>query len=227
MKEADTTPGKPHSTQVALVVGATGATGRALMQRLIDHPVFGKIYVVHRRPTPYAHQEKVEEIQIDFDHLASLTLPESVDHMFCCIGTTLKKAGSKEAFAKVDRDYVISLGRFAKKNNVPSTHIVSAIGANSRSITYYSRVKGEMEDCLKSLGLKYLVFYHPSLLHGDRDEFRLAETVGYYVLSLVGLLAIGRFKKYRPTEISELANVMLDTALRGGEGVEIVEMDNA
>ena len=199
--------------RIALVVGSTGATGSQLMQRLLASDHFSQIVIVHYRPTQWATHPKVSEYQITPDELNHFSGLPHIDEVFCCLGTTIRKAGSKQAFRKVDHDYVIALAQWMSANPQPRLHLISAYGANARSHAFYMQVKGEVEDTLKTMELDSLVIYQPSLLHGERNEFRPAEKVGFYALSLVACIPLSAIRRYRPTRISALAEAMFQQSL--------------
>ncbi|MFK0569967.1 hypothetical protein [Endozoicomonas sp.] len=213
------TTGKP--AKVAMVVGATGATGKVLMKYLLESEHYNQIIVVHYRSTPWASHPKVREIVMSFDQLKALEAESKVDTLFCCLGTTIKKAGSKIGFTKVDQDYVLALGQWAVSHENPSFHLVSAYGANAKSLAFYMRVKGETEKMLNSMGLRSLSLYQPSLLHGDRNEFRFMESVGFYVMSLLSSLPLASMKVLRPTRIEALARLMYEQSLLDISGMRV------
>jgi uncharacterized protein YbjT (DUF2867 family) len=175
--------------RTALVAGATGATGRQLIRLLQQHPDYDRIVVVHHHPTGLAGQPKITEWLSSFDQLESLeTVHIAVDDAFCCLGTTLKKAGSKAALARIDRDYVVNFARLARRLGAGSLQVVSSMHAHARSRSFYLRTKGEMEVQLQQLGFTRLNLLRPSVLHGERDERRPAEQLGYWLCLLLSKL---------------------------------------
>lgn len=142
--------------KVAIVVGATGATGQVLMKYLLESDHYSQVIVLHYRTTPWTDHPKVREIVRSLDQLKDLEIEPAADALFCCLGTTIKKAGSKHEFAKVDRDYVLALGQWAVDYGQPSFHLISAYGADSGSLAFYMKVKGETERVLKQMGLRSL-----------------------------------------------------------------------
>jgi uncharacterized protein YbjT (DUF2867 family) len=208
----------------ALLIGATGATGRSLLGQLIDHDDYEFIHILHYRATSLDDHAKVTEHVLSFESLADFHL-EDVDDVFCCIGTTIKKAGSQEAFKKVDKDYVVELGKWAKANQVKGFHVISYLGADKDSSIFYNRVKGEMEAALKEMNLRSLYIYHPPLLKAKRNEFRLGEKLGDLFLSLLAPLMLGGMKKHRPLPVEKLALAMLEHALEDQKGIHIVSSE--
>ncbi|WP_419533230.1 hypothetical protein [Endozoicomonas sp.] len=212
---------KEKPPKVAMVVGATGATGQVLMASLLASDHYSEVIVLHYRTTPWRDHPKIREIVLSLDQLQDLEPGLTVDVLFCCLGTTIKKAGSKPAFAKVDRDYVLALGQWAVSHGQPSFHLISAHGADKRSLAFYMKVKGEAESGLKRMGLRSLSIYQPSLLHGERNEFRLMESVGFYVMSLLGSLPVSGLKALRPTRIDALAKLMYQQSLLDVSGLQV------
>lgn len=171
-----------------LVAGATGLVGTSLVEQLINHPEVAKITILVRKETGASHPKVTEKV-VDFDLFSEKDLPQNVDAAFCCLGTTIKKAGSKEAFKKVDFDYVLKLGVFCQRIGINQYHVISAMGANPKAKIFYNRAKGMMEQELQKLTkLRSIYVYHPSLLLGKRQEFRFGELVGKYFMTAFAFL---------------------------------------
>lgn len=209
-----------------IIVGATGATGRQLMQQLLADSDIAQIYVVHYRATSFATHEKVTEIVIDlarFDDL-SITLDSAaeIDCAYCCLGTTRKKAGSLAAFRRVDKDYIVNFSSWVAKSTQAQLHVISAVGANPKSASSYLQTKGETEQLLQQLPLSALFIYQPTLLHGKRDEFRLMEALAYYPLTLLSLLPLPLLKQQKPIAISQLANAMYQLSQQVSTGHHVI-----
>ncbi|GFR85065.1 oxidoreductase [Elysia marginata] len=216
---------KKLNARIALVVGSTGATGAQLIKRMLASDHVAQIVIVHYRPTQWATHPKVIEYQIKPDELGQITGLPYIDEVFCCLGTTIGKAGSKDAFRKVDHDYVIALAQWIVANHQPRLHLISAYGANAQSRAFYMRVKGEVEASLKTMGLASLVIYQPSLLHGERDEFRPAERIGFYALSVLAAIPLQAIRWYRPTRISALAEAMFQHSLKERKALTVLKPD--
>lgn len=198
--------------KTALIVGATGATGKHLTEILANSTLYSKLVIVHRNKTVYLTKSHISEIVCNFEFLEeALAETTNVDDVFCCIGSTLKKAGSKTNFYKIDCEYVLNLGRWAKKANVKSFHVISYFGADTKSFNYYNKTKGYMEMGVVQLNLEKTVFYHPSLLTG-RNNLRIGEAIGYVALKLLSPLLIGSLRKFRPLRVEKLARAMYETA---------------
>ncbi len=206
------------------VAGATGLIGGLLVEMLQENSVFTSVNALtrHRR----ADDGKVKWIEVDFESDPELLQATAkVDAVFCCLGTTMKAAGSKQAFRKVDYDYVVRLAAAAKKNGVRKFLVVSAMGANASSSIFYNKVKGEMEHALGDLAFADLVIMQPSLLLGSRDERRIGEKIGTVAMRLIAPLMLGSLRKYRPIQARDVAKSMMAEAIKTGLGHRILRYD--
>ncbi|KKB33121.1 NAD-dependent epimerase/dehydratase family protein [Bacillus thermotolerans] len=213
------------SGNIALVAGATGLVGKELVELLLKGKEFEKVIILTRKPSGIKHA-KLEEHRIDFHELEDYRFPQDLSHVFCCLGTTIKKAKTKEAFRKVDFDYPLLLAKKAEQQGIPQFLVISAMGADEKSSVFYSRTKGELESALKKLRLKGLHIFQPSLLLGKRDEFRLGESAAAVVARMVPFLFFGPFKKYKPVPGKVVASAMKQAALKGGQGVFVYSSDD-
>jgi len=207
------------SRRTALLAGATGLVGGHVLRVLLADEAYQKITVLSRRGLPLT-SPKLQQRLIDFDHLADLDVPK-VDDVFCCLGTTIKKAGSQEAFRKVDYGYVEALARVAARAGAKQFLLVSAIGANSKSRVFYSRVKGETEAAVQAVGFAGTHIFRPSLLLGDRAESRPAERLGIVVGRAVAFAFVGSLRKYRPIAAATVAAAMVRAAKKARPGVHV------
>jgi uncharacterized protein YbjT (DUF2867 family) len=198
----------------ALVIGATGFVGRKVVTMLLNNEQYEKVTVLVRRSLNIKNAKLNEQI-IDFDKMNDYLSLFRVHDVFCCLGTTIKKAKSKENFEKVDLDYPLSAAILAKENGVEKFLVISAMGANSNSKIYYNKVKGELENRLKMIGLDSLHIFRPSLLLGEREEFRLGERVGEYLMKGLGFILVGPLKNYRGITGEKVASAMMQVALHG------------
>ena len=205
--------------RIALIAGATGLTGGHLLRLLLADARYARVNAAVRK-TSLVKDKKLTELVVDFDHLPAL--PDA-DDVFCCLGTTIRKAGSQAAFRKVDFDFVVNLAIAAKRAGCKRFLVVSAIGANAKSAVFYSRVKGEMENALRETGFDALHIFQPSFLTGDRLESRAGEGLGIAVLSAMAPLMLGPMKKYRPIAAKSVAQAMLNAAWLETPGVAVYD----
>ena len=211
----------PESPLSVLLVGATGLVGRECLRLLLADNAFGRIIVVTRRPlSPDVRSPKLETHVVDFDHLNEYDALFEVDAILCTLGTTIRQAGSRTRFRTVDYEYPLSFAKLGRRHGCNHFLVVSALGANTKSRVFYNRVKGEMEDALKTLGYPRLTIIRPSLLLGPRAELRLGEEVAKRVTRWLGPLVPRAFK---PVEARAVAMAMIRAAREQGSGVRVVE----
>lgn len=207
----------------ALVVGSTGLVGGILLRKLLSHCSFGPVTVLVRKPTEIEH-EKLNEHVVDFERIESLGYLIKADVLFCCLGSTIKKAGSKAAFRKVDLEYVSELARIAERNRIRKFIVISSVGAHPFSRNFYLRTKGEMEREVMASEIAQKHFIRPGLILGDRNEFRFGEWLAVRLSPVFRSLLNGRWKKYRPVTAEAIAACMLNLALTD-ESTEIIEYE--
>jgi len=210
--------------KTALIAGASGLVGSKLLQLLINNDAYKTIHVLSRRSLEVKSSKIIEHI-VNFDELDKFESDSQIDHIFCTLGTTIKKAKTKENFRKVDYDYVLSLGKKAKQWNSEKLLIVSSLGATTKSAIFYNRVKGEIENALKQLELSHLFIFRPSLLLGNRKEQRAGEKTAINVYKVLAPIFIGPFRKYKGIEAKQVAIGMLNTALQNADTFKILESD--
>lgn len=200
--------------RTAVVLGATGLVGRELVTLLLDDSYFKEVKVLVRRKTGVDHP-KLKEIIIDFDEPEDWAHEVIGDVLFSAFGTTLKKAGSKDAQYKIDYSYQFLVARLAAINSVPDCILVSAPGANVGSKVFYNRIKGELDRDVAKLDFDRFVIIKPSLLTGQRDETRMGEVVGEVVMKAISW--IPGIKKYRPISGKVVATAMIHALKNPGE----------
>ncbi|WP_421247269.1 NAD(P)H-binding protein [Aeromonas jandaei] len=198
-----------------LIAGASGLIGRELIKQL---PAEHELTLLCRKPGKEAHHW----LPVDFDDLASVTLPRPVDIAFCALGTTRKDAGSAEAFRRVDLDYVIAFAELARRHGCQRLVVVSSMGASARSPALYPRTKGEMEQALLAQSWPRLAIVRPAMLLGDRQPPRRSEQIFQAIYPLFRPLLVGKFARWRAIEASQVAHAMI-TLSRQPAGCEIVE----
>ncbi|AKJ01403.1 uncharacterized protein YbjT (DUF2867 family) [Archangium gephyra] len=204
-------------TRTALVAGASGLVGGFLLDALLEDSRYREVHSLGRRPLPKQHPKLVQHT-VDFARLGGEALPPAQE-AFCCLGTTIKKAGSQEAFRAVDHDAVLAFASAAKKAGVQRFLVVTALGADARSRVFYNRVKGEAEEALKAMGFESLVILQPSLLLGDRAESRPGERVAIVASRVLAPLL--RPLASRPIEARTVARAMVALAHSAPQGVKV------
>ncbi|MBA4136591.1 MAG: oxidoreductase [Opitutus sp.] len=204
--------------RTALLAGASGLVGRYVLDQLLGTPDYARVVALVRRPLEVEHP-KLVEIVASFDALDQLPEPLRGDDAFCCLGTTMKRAGSREAFRAVDHGAVLAFAWAAQRGGAKRFFTVSAMGANAESRVFYNRVKGETEEALGVLGFEALGIFRPGLLRGPREEYRFGERLGVAVLALADPLLVGSWRRYRPVHAAVVARAMVRTSFGQARGV--------
>ena len=207
--------------RTALLAGGTGLTGGHLLSLLLADSRYTLVHALVRKLGLPAHP-RLQEQFFDHEHPTKLS---AIDDVFCCLGTTIKKAGSQAAFRKVDFDYVVSLARLARKAGAKRFLVISSLGANAHSAVFYSRVKAEMELALRDIGYEELHIFQPSLLLGNRTESRRAERYGIAAAGVSTPFMFGPMRKYRPVEAQKVARAMLSAAWAQHRGNHVYTSD--
>ena len=205
--------------RIAIVAGASGLVGKELVHKLINSDQYRLIYILSRKKIGLVN-DKIRELVIDFDKIDQLKFAEPVDDAFCTLGTTMKQAGSKDNFKKVDFEYVIALANLAKHSGASKFLVVSAMGANSKSAVFYNKVKGLTEEALMSIGFNQLVIFRPSLLLGDRHDKRFAEKLSGFLMKVFNFLIPDN---YKAIEAEKVADYMVKMALKSTDKVLIIK----
>ena len=202
----------------ALIVGASGLIGSELLNCLLNSQEYSKVIALVRKPLGI-QQAKLEEHVIKFEELARHRNCFKVEDVFCCLGTTIKKAGSQEAFKRVDVDYPLEMARLANDMQVEKFLIISSMGANPNSAVFYSRMKGLLEQKLTEIGFKSLHIFRPSLLLGDRKEFRMGEALSSVLTKGLSFIFKGPLKNYKPITSRAVAEGMYRAAQNKTTGI--------
>jgi len=211
--------------RVAVLVGASGLIGGHCLQALLAEPAYVEVIALVRKPILTTHR-KLRVIVTDFTDLASILASISGHDVFCCAGTTIKKAGSQKAFREVDYTLVVTVAELMKNLGTEQFLVISSMGADKNSRLFYSRTKGEVEDALSQVGFDCLRIIRPSLLLGDRGEFRFAERLGALLTPLLKPFMVGGMKKYVPVEAGAVGRFMVKAALdEPTSGVHVYESD--
>ncbi|MBK8195180.1 MAG: NAD-dependent epimerase/dehydratase family protein [Lewinellaceae bacterium] len=205
--------------KTALLLGATGLVGSHLLEQLLESPHYNRVVALTRRPLGMQHP-KLQESIIDFDNPDPSKIKG--DDLFCALGTTLRKAGSKEAQYRIDCTYPFETGKIARQNGTRQYLLVSSVRANAAASGFYLRTKGELEDKIKGLAFEHFVTARPSFLLGERSEFRLGEKIGI-ILAIIFAPLIPR--RYRGIEAAKVARALIELANTGGKGFQVVESE--
>ena len=196
--------------RTALLVGATGLIGAFVLKRLLESAHYQRVTVWVRRPIQTKHPKLTVEV-VDFDKIGERRV--DAEDVFCCLGTTIKVAGSQEAFRRVDYEYPVALAKAAAKSGARRILVVSALGSRPDSTVFYSRVKGEMQDSVRAAGVPTTIFFQPSMLSGRVENKRFWEDVATAVGNAIGPL----LGKYRPIHGDIVAQAMVKAAVEGRE----------
>lgn len=210
--------------KTALMIGSTGLIGSHLLELLLDSNDYEKVITFVKRDTGIKHPKLTQHI-VDFDKPETYKNFITGDDFFCTIGTTIKKAGSKEAFRKVDFEYPSQFASCAAQNKVKQFLIVSSLGADLNSGNFYLKTKGETEVFLKDSDFESVAVLQPSLLLGNRTEFRLGEKIGAFFMKTFSFIFLGKLKKYKPIESTAVAKALLKVAQRNDKGFKTYESD--
>jgi len=205
--------------RTAVIAGASGLIGKELVQKLINSDQYRRIYVLSRKKSGLVN-EKIVELVIDFEKINQLKFEEPVDDVFCTLGTTMKQAGSRDNFKKVDFEYVVALANLGKLAGASKFLVISAMGADSKSAVFYNKVKGMTEEALIKIGFKQLVIFRPSLLLGKRTEVRFAERLSGAFMKAFNFLIPDN---YKAIEAEKVAGSMLKMANNSSEAVSIIK----
>jgi uncharacterized protein YbjT (DUF2867 family) len=208
----------------ALLLGSTGLVGGHVLERLLATPAYGRVVAPARRPLGRA-DTKLEAPVLDLGRMEERPELFGVDDVFCCLGTTIRAAGSQEAFRRVDLEYPAAAARLAARGGARRFLIVTAMGASPRSRIFYNRVKGEVEAAVRAQPLESVVILRPSLLLGERGERRAGEEAGKVAMKVLGFALVGPLRRYRAVEADAVAAAMVRLAREAGPGVRVVESD--
>lgn len=204
--------------KTALIVGATGLVGRQVLNVLLDYDYYDEIIILGRR-SPEVKDNRIREVITDFEKFNNHKDEISANDYYVCIGTTMKAAGSEEAFYRVDFTYPLELGKIAKEDPKFEQYLlVSSFGADAESALFYNEVKGQLEDALKDLNLKRLHIFQPSLLLGYRPDFRFFEELAKIFSNILTFFIIGRAKRFWAIEGYDVAKSMFLTARKHIDG---------
>jgi len=197
----------------SLVIGSTGLIGKKLIFELAKKD--SEVIAIARRPISNL-PKNVSLLNINFDDFLENGILPSCDHIYICLGTTIKKAGSQSEFKKVDFDYCVSFAKKARKAGATKISLVSSVGANPYVKNFYLKIKGEVEEEIKKIDFHYINIFRPSLLLGSREENRFLEKIGQNLSPFINLFLIGFLRKYRSIKSSNVAYCMANYKQSGG-----------
>lgn len=203
-------------TRRAILLGGTGLIGAAVMKLLCQASAYQEVVVISRRAATLSGS-KCRNRVMPLEQLADAGAEFVGADVFCCLGTTIKQAGSREMFRHVDHDLVVLAAKVAAENKAARFLVVSAVNASTSGLAFYSKVKGDMERAVGEQGLPLVAFMQPSLLEGHRQEFRLGEEIGQRVISLLRPLISWTQASWLPISFEVVARAMVSVALRGPE----------
>jgi len=207
------------------IIGATGLVGQQLLNLLLGGDQFERVHSIGRRKVESSSPKLVQHV-CSLESLGEVDPGEPIDIAFCTLGTTIKVAGSQQAFAHVDRDYVCNFAHWAKKQGTKVMAVNSALGADASSRNFYLRTKGEMEQCLVNADFDSLTIVRPSLLvPTGRMPKRTGEEIAYKLLQVFGWIMVGPARRYRAVRPVQVARVLISGATGMGPGIHIIESE--
>ena len=197
----------------SIVLGSTGLIGKHLLTYLGEKDL--SVIAITRRPIEDIPKNASPMI-IDFDEFLDQGHLPDCEHIYICLGTTIKKAGSQESFKKVDLDYCLGFAKKARESGATTISLVTSVGANADSKNFYLKTKGKLENEIKAMGFDSVNIFQPGLLLGNRDEIRPLEFLGQYGSFLLNMFLFGSLKKYRSIEASKVAHAMANSPNKNG-----------
>ncbi|MGE5662018.1 MAG: NAD-dependent epimerase/dehydratase family protein [Ignavibacteriales bacterium] len=211
--------------KTAIVFGASGLVGSELLRLLLVSETYSKVIAFVRKRLPDNDAKLTQVILADFSRLNEYMSHLQADEVYVCLGTTIRKAGSQAAFRQVDLQYPVTIAQAAKQAGVPKLLMITAMGANSQSRIFYNRVKGEVEEQVKAVGLQTLCVFRPSLLMGNRSERRPGEEAGAALSKIIAGIMVGPLRKYRAIPAAVVAKAMFCVAQQDITGVHVFPSD--
>jgi len=210
--------------KTALILGASGLVGSSLLPLLLDSENYSRVVAFVRSELSVSHP-KLTVHQINFDQPILYRELVEGDDLFCCLGTTIGQAGSKEAFRRVDYEYPVNFAKIGKDNGVQQYLLISSIGADAHSSVFYLRTKGECEDAIRRQGIPSVSVFRPASLSGERKESRWGEKISLSLLKAFSFALKGKLAKYRPIEAQKVARVMYEIAQNPKAGFTVYESE--
>lgn len=208
-----------NQPRIAVLLGASGATGQKLLPLLLDDPGYGNIITLSRRETGNRHA-KLENRIVDFEDLAAAFKGLKVDDCYCTFGTTIKIAGSEQAMTRIDHEWVMDFAGACMAAGATRFAYLSAANADAGSPVFYARLKGQTEDALKALGFADLAIFRPGMIIAERADRRWAESMLFPLLPVVDKLMTGALAKYRSIPVESLAKAIAAFSRQRGSGIK-------
>lgn len=209
--------------KTAIVLGATGLTGKLLLNRLIEDGTYERIKIFNRRTSGLKHP-KLREYLVDLLLLENIKVDFKADEVFCCIGTTAGKTKDRFIYKKIDYGIPVAAAKLCVENKIETFLVISALGANAKSKIFYNRTKGEMEQAVLNLKIKNTYILRPSLINGNRDEKRMGEQIGAILLKGLTPFLVGCWKRYRSIDAERIA-IAMQALAESNSGTQIVESE--
>jgi uncharacterized protein YbjT (DUF2867 family) len=211
-----------EASRVALVIGASGLSGSRLVRALLETPTYKRVLALSRRPLPLSHARLANRV-LRFEEMETQLQGTQCHDAFCCLGTTIRQAGSQQAFRSVDQDLVIRFARLALQLGARQLVVVSSVSANAQSKNFYLRVKGETERSLAELKAEGLHLMQPGVMLGSRRESRWQESLAKGAMLMAGPFLMGEASRWRAIPAETVAAAMVNAALSGRRGVHRYE----
>jgi uncharacterized protein YbjT (DUF2867 family) len=209
----------------AIVLGASGLIGNQLVYLLLKDETFSQVTLFVRKELSFS-DNKLKQITIEFNDLESYNSEFDGSVIFLCLGTTRKKTPNLEDYRAIDYGITLRAAKLAKSAGIEEVHLISAIGANSKSIIFYNKLKGEIEEDLIKIGFESTYIYQPSMLIGARDESRPTELIFQKLMPFIDLFMIGKLKKYRSVSKEKLAQAILNYQSNTKKGIHLINYKN-
>lgn len=208
--------------RTAIILGPTGLVGSYVLDLLLKNKEYDLIYAVTRRKIEKEHP-KLKQIPADYEDLEYLRKVVCTDDIFCCLGTTIKKAKSKENFEKIDYQYPLNCAKIGAENGCRRFLLVSAIGAHPKSSNFYLKTKGKLEKDIQHFAYESIKIFQPSFLKGNRIDFRLMEQIMLPIVSFFAMIIPTKYSRYYPIEAYDVANAMVKSALNNQIGFHLLQ----
>jgi len=212
----------PDTSYNALVLGSSGLIGIETIDLLLKNDKYEVVYAITRSELPIQNN-KLVQIIADYSNIEKHIKNLQIDHLYSCIGTTKAKTPDKNKYYEIDLEYPKKVAKLLFENGATTFCLVSSIGANSTSNNFYLKLKGEVEESLQAIGFKSLHVFRPSLLLGNRKEFRLVEKIIQFIYPFINLLLIGKMKDYRSIQAKDIASAMINVSIASNPGEHIYQ----